>query len=501
MELITEKYQSKISGTIGCYDRVVITGTLPTLCYADGMTSYLKRNNVRIFDYAKFVEPYRSILRENAENLARSNGIEIKHLNKQEIRKEELVKAELKKRGSVEGLFYIISAMERCPSYKPWHNKKTGATYLIHSWSQCLHYYFYFMDEELGLCYVRVPTWCPFRLQIYFNGHNWLASRLNQEGIEYSMVDNAFVYISDFVRSQEIADSFDVERVHRLLDRIAQTYCPVFKSFGERYHWSVMQVEYATDIIFRKQSDLQRIYENLIRTAIHTVKPENIATFLGRKLYGQFKGEAGNNYNVRREGSAIRHTMGKVSIKMYDKFQQVLRIETTANNISFFKHYRKVEHKDGTISTKFTSMKKNIYSLVPLMQIMKASNRRYLEFISAIEDKSVGTKRLKKVTRRIEDKNRGYKGFNFFDDTDIKLMQVISRGEFNISGFRNKDIRQYLSDKNSGQISRMLKRLRLHGLIKRATKSYKYYLTKLGKHAIISAMKIREFFIIPALNY
>ncbi|MCF2941933.1 MarR family transcriptional regulator, partial [Paenibacillus alkaliterrae] len=63
--------------------------------------------------------------------------------------------------------------------------------------SKCLHYYFYFIDPDFGLCYLRVPTWCPFRLQFYMNGHNWLASRLTKQGIEYRMRDNAFLHIGD----------------------------------------------------------------------------------------------------------------------------------------------------------------------------------------------------------------------------------------------------------------------------------------------------------------
>jgi hypothetical protein len=85
------------------------------------------------------------------------------------------VKELLDKRGGNTGLVRIFSAMEPCSTYKPWHNKQTGKTYLVPDDGKCLHYYFYFVDEELGLCHVRVPTWLPCRLQIYFNGHNWLA--------------------------------------------------------------------------------------------------------------------------------------------------------------------------------------------------------------------------------------------------------------------------------------------------------------------------------------
>jgi hypothetical protein len=80
--------------------------------------------------------------------------------------------------------------------------------------------------------------------------------------------------------------------------------------------WSVDQCEYATDIVFKRPADLAAIYGNLTRTTIHTVKPDNIATFLGRKLNAQYEGEMGNRYNIRIEGTRIKHTMRPVSVKL-----------------------------------------------------------------------------------------------------------------------------------------------------------------------------------------
>ena len=147
-------------------------GTLPKICYAEGMTSYLFERKIRIFDYPKFAQPFRDELRANAERLAAENGIEIELLRKRNGRKEDRVKEILAKRGDRAGLVCIFSAMEPCSTYQPWHNKETGRTYLRPDDGKCLHYYFYLLDEELGLCYVRVPTWLPCRLQIYFNGHH-----------------------------------------------------------------------------------------------------------------------------------------------------------------------------------------------------------------------------------------------------------------------------------------------------------------------------------------
>lgn len=473
---------------------------MPEISYGQGMTKYMYENGIKIFDYPKFAEPFKETIRANAERIAKEHGVEIEFIRKSGVRKESIISEKIEKRGDHPGIVHIISAMEACNTYKPWHDKTTGKTFLKPDTSKCLHYYFYFIDEQVGLGYVRVPTWCPFRLQVYINGHNLLATELKQAGIKFSMIDNAFDSLEDTGKAQELSDNLSIEKLHRKLDEFAWRFCPVYKDLNLRYHWSVMQAEYATDIVFKKQESLQTIYSELVATAIHTVKPENIATFLGHKLDPRYEGEVGNNYNVRIEGSRVKHTMGSVSIKMYDKFRKILRIETTTNDISFFKHFREVVHRDGTTSHEMAPLKKNIYSLSFLTDNLKASNRRYLEFISAFDNKEVGRKRLEDVTSSKSENNRNYKGFNFFSVDDLTVLTAIVRGEFNINGFRNKNMQKLLGF-NGGKISRLIKRLMVHGLIKKATDSYKYYLTKIGKKTIIMAHKIKELVLVPAYCY
>lgn len=193
--------------------------------------------------------------------------------------------------------------------------------------------------------------------------------------------------------------------------------------------------------------------------------------------------------------------MGKSSIKMYDKFSKILRIETTTNDVSFFKHYREVEHRNGEKSMQYAALKKYIYSLAPLIVLFSASNKRYLEFISAFDNKDAGRKRLDKVTRPMSINSRNYKGFNLFSEQDLTLLITVLRGEYNISGFRNKDIRERLPQFNPAKVSRLIKRLNIFGLIKKVGKTYKYYLTKLGKELVITAERLKETVLIPALNY
>lgn len=500
MELLTERYSDKIIGTLSCYDRIVITGTLPVLSNAGHLSAYLYQNNIRIFDYAKFAEPYRDDLKVNAEKIAAAAGVSIEFIRKGNVRKESIIEDVIKKRGTHPGLVHILSVMEGCTTYKPWHDKITHKTFLKYDQSKCLTYYFYFIDAMLGLCYVRVPTWLPFKLQIFFNGHAWLSNELTKKKVDYQMMDNAFIAIDDWDRAQKISDNLPIEKLHKKLNEFADKYCPVHKVFKQQYHWSIMQCEYATDIVFKKQADLKPLYEQLIAKAIHSIKPENIVTFFGKKMNGNYEGEIGNNYHVRIEGSRIKHNMGKASIKMYDKFAHIIRIETTVNDVTFFKHYREVIHRDGSSTQKEASMKKNIYSLNPLREIVAASNKRYLEFLSAIDDNTIGHKKLEKATDPVTVNKHNYKGLNFFSKADKKIVLTLARGEFNIYGFRCKDIAKHLKHYSSDQLSRLLKRLRVHGLIKKIGKSYKYYLTGLGKEIITCSQKVINMILIPQLS-
>jgi hypothetical protein len=500
LQLLSERRSDRIAGVLSCYDRMLIQGTLPGLCYAEGMTGYLYGHRVRIFDYPRWAQPLREALRENAERLAAENGLEIEFIRRaKSFRKEDKIHQVLQQRGEHPGLVWIFSTMEPCSTYRPWHDKTTGKTYLRPDDGKCLHYYFYFIDEELGLCYVRVPTWCPFRLQIYLNGHHRLACRLKRKQIGHTRLDNAFLQIEDLERSQKIADDWPVEKLHRKLDEWAERYCPVIRQFEVRYHWSLEQVEFSTDLLFRRPEDLQAIYGPLTRTAIHTVKPDNVATFLGRKLSPLYQGEIGNRFNIRIEGTRIKHTLGPVAIKMYDKFGLILRIETTVNDVSFFPHYRTVEPRDGRTATQWARMKKSIYSLPALREALQAANRRYLEFLSTLDDPSAGIDRLQKVSEPVRENERSYAGLNFFSAADQSLIETLARGEFNLRGFQNKSLRAHLRENTSGQVSRLLKRLRLHGLVKKVGHTYRYYLTSLGRHIIATGLKLKNLVLIPQL--
>lgn len=142
--LLTDKYADLIYGTLTCYDRMIIQGYIPGWSHAEAMTGYLKANGIRIFDYSSFSQPFTEQILQNAQRIADENDIEIEFIRKlHAFRKDDRIQQIISDTGKTEGLIHIFSAIERCNTYKPWHDKATGKTFLKFDQSKCLHYYFY----------------------------------------------------------------------------------------------------------------------------------------------------------------------------------------------------------------------------------------------------------------------------------------------------------------------------------------------------------------------
>lgn len=498
---LLKRHADEIEWVLSCYDRVVIRGTLAGAGHASGMTAFLKAKGTMVFKFAEAMKPLTEELKANTERLAAENGLEVEYIRSaRSFRKDDRIAEIVRKRGDHPGLVHVFSALERCTEFKPWHDKKTGTTGLRGGEGKCLQYYFYFIDEELGLCFLRVSTHAPFAVMFYFNGHDRLARAMKNAGIGFAQRDNAFTRLEDPMRAQEMADKFEVQALHKKLDEAASRYLGGVLAYFGSYHWSLDQIEYSTDVLFKSRESLAKVYGTLTRTAIHAVKADDIATFLGRRLTIANNDEIGNQLSTRIEGTRIRHKMGPASIKMYDKFALILRIETTTYDVSFFKHHRMVEQQDGQKRFKLAPMRKTIYSMAPdLMFVMMAANQRYLEYISTLDDPSAGIDLLQKVAEPVEHAGRRYRGLNFFHEEDLRLLQAIAAGEHNISGFRNRDLRANLGSRSPSWISQALKRLRTHGIVKKIGRTYKYYLTAAGRAVVLAGLKVKELVLIPAL--
>lgn len=159
--MLTDRYATRICGVLSCF---VITGTLPGICHAQALARELNRRRIRVFDFTRFSEPFMPSV-GNSERMAGENGLTMwVHPTHRCVSQGRPHPGILAERGTHPGLAHIFSAIETCTSFQPWHDKRSGKTFLKPGSGKCLHGFFSFIDPEPGVCHLRVP-WTPFRLQ------------------------------------------------------------------------------------------------------------------------------------------------------------------------------------------------------------------------------------------------------------------------------------------------------------------------------------------------
>jgi hypothetical protein len=406
--------------------------------------------------------------------------------------------------GITEGLICVFTCVEPCQTYEVRRNRETKRVELRPAERKCLHIYYYFADSEFGLMHVRLQTWLPMTIQVCINGHEYLARQLDRHGIGYEQRDNCFVDIDNIERAQELMDQLTHKRWEKLLTRLAKQVNPwILGSNGLNlfgYYWSVRQGEYATDVMFRSKSDLQAVYPSLYKHAMQHFSCKDVLRFLGRRTNSRFNGEVKTHLAEREEGVRIKHWVEENSIKMYDKQGCVLRIETTINNPRRFKVRRRTTRK-GNVRMGWLPLRRGIAGMTRRVEISRAANERYLEALAVVGQKAPTHEILDPVQRRVTHRGRPYRALRPLSQQEVALFAALQRGEHNIQGFRNADLRQilYPSDNNkkrrrqaAGRVTRWLRLLRAHRLIKKVARTHYYRITNKGHQLMTAAKMLRQ---------
>jgi hypothetical protein len=482
-----KKHRDSILGTIVCFDRVIFKGHLP-LNWPGAMESLMQRNGLLIRDFKDFVGRESDVLKGHAMGMAKALERPYEYLS-EATRKDDLAQQIAARDKIKDGLVCVLSTLETCSSFK----LALGQTRprVERARRKCLCLYYYFMDREFGFLHVRIQTWFPFTVQVYINGHEWLARKMDKNGVGYRRLDNAFLQIDDCRRAQRFADRLMKKKWPRILAALARKVNPLLGDLlrGMEYYWVVDQAEYSTDVMFRDRATLKPLYENLLRHATLCFGAEDVMTFLGRKLHGGFAGEILGDCKRRWPGARIKHRMKENWIKMYDKHGCVLRIETVINCPYEFKirrhGVRQGEEVDG-----WFPMAKGVANLPRYAEVAGAANRRYLEALAVVSNPGPAQETLRKAARPVRHKGRSYRGFNPALEDDVGLFAAALRGEHMIHGFRNRDLRDHLFPgsttpeelrRRSTRVSRLLKRLHVHGLVAKIPRSRRWRLTKTGQ--------------------
>jgi hypothetical protein len=503
MEDFVERHGERISGVIMCFDRLIFKGYL-SLGWDGQMEKFLDYKRVLIKDFGRFAKQQSHRLKLHAQETAQLHGRPYIHLPKK-TRKEDLAR-KIAQRDNVEkGLICVLTTVEPCRTFKMVGGQ--GRPRLAPATRSSLCVYYYYQDPQFGFMHVRLQTWLPFTIQIYLNGHEILAKKLQKHGIGYRQEDNAFLWIEDCPRAQRLADRIVCRKWHRVFSSFAGRVNPLLNDLlrWKEYYWVIDQSELATDVMFHSPAALHSRYEKLLEHATRHFGAEDVMTFLGRKLHASFAGDIVGHTKRRWPGARIKHRMKENWIKMYDKHGSVLRVETVINQPREFK-VRRQGIRGGQEVLGWFPMAKGVANLRHYLEVSKAANARYLHALSVVEDPKEAVKELRRFAQPARCKGRSYRGFNPALLEDAELFAAVIRGEHTIHGFRNADVRRRLfksvrskaeERRRSNRVSRLLKRLHVHGLVAKIPRSRRWRVSKKGL-AILPALLLLHRYEYPA---
>jgi hypothetical protein len=503
-------HAASIEGSLTTVDRLIVHGHIISFFKPKGFPAFLLRQGIRPSDFGSYVQKATQRLTTHVGRLAKEAKRPLIWQPAVVHGKEQLAREIAKRDGVTEGLVCVFSTLETAMCFA-----MAGQRGIVRQLRKCLHYYVYLIDPELGFIHVRIQTWFPFQVQIYINGREWLARQLDRRRVGYLRYENTFLKIEDLALAQRLCQGFCHRRWCRVFDALARRYNPlisVIKRFGfGSYYWFIDQCEVATDVMWENRRSLLEILDDVFDYAIRTFSARDVIRFWGRKLAPSQRNLI-TSYNWYPKGDSvaaqyhpearrIKHRIWKNWIKMYDKWS-VLRVETVINRPYYFKVLKFTTDRRGRKRGHWTPMNKGVRNLWRYLQIGEAANRRYLDALTPVKPTGQALAELDLLCRgRVVDGRRWPK-LSPVSRADSEIFRAVLAGEHAIQGFRNRSLQARLFSsppsspedrrRRCARVSRLIAKLRGHGLIAKVPGSRLYRPTDRGLRVMAAALRFRH---------
>jgi hypothetical protein len=492
---------SRVIGVLDGWDRLVFRGCIPLLSYLEAMLLFLRHMGVLLKDYSEWALHLSDELKQACLAEATRLGRPVRYLPSSHVRKDELARQILRESPVSEGLVCAFTCLEPCRTFRIRGNRQTRQLELRPEQTKCLHVYKYWIDSQFGFMGARLQTWLPCEVQVWINGREWLARKLDRRGIAYRRCDNCFPWIEDFPAAQRLFDQMQRTRWIRSLDRILRRLCPAYVNRLDRQecYWTAFQTEWATDICFDRPDTLRRLYPPLVRGAMTTLGCDDVLRFLKKRA--DFGGEVDSNFRRREEGVRVKHYAGGNSVKAYDKAESVLRIESTISQPGQFRVYRSKQGEEGGPKA-WRPLRKSVVDLTRRAEVSQQINDRYGEALGALDTTQELIDLVAPLCRPVRHQGVRYRALRPWSPDDRGLLEAVSRAEYVTTGFTNGDIASHLyptrsADKQqrarfASRVCYRLRLLRTHGLIRKVKNQRRYYVTTQGRQMLAAILTAQD---------
>lgn len=498
MKKLIERFSGLVKGSITGFDRIVFKGFVLPLMSAKEVMHFCMAKGILNKDYKMWMMDQTKKITDHAERYAKTNcGHGIIHLPTWRTRKEALAHKRQEEERITSGLIGVWSCLEAAFSYRARYCAMSGYPQLQNYQTRCNHLYFYFDDPKFGFMNVRLQTWFPYHIQVCLNGREWLRRSLEQENIEFLVKGNKFMHISDYDKAQTyLNQQLDVQFVEQINCFLPVVFPAMQNILGPylSYYWILWQSEWATDLIFKSRTKLAVIMDSLLRYAHITGTSRAVLRYLDRPLtkagnpHKRSSDEVVSRMTGFNDGIRLRHWVDQNSVKLYNE-QNVLRVETTINDPGKFLVFRHKQGQSEHEPKQRLPMRKGVADIPLRAAVSQQVNNRFMDNLSLLQDATPVGDFLSDLTKPVT--KSGHR-FRALDPTgkDLEILQAISSPHFRIAGLTNKMVRDHLIESGSGKqftdkqfsakISRHLRILRAHGIIRKLPRQNRYQLTAKG---------------------
>lgn len=495
MLTVNEILANKITLDVECVDHVYLNGYVKYLQLPGGLITFIREQLGFPIPSPMVLPPVTKAFREAVEKFAAAQGLTIVEFAKSE-EKDETARAHWAKFSKKSGVVLIGKAQEKTQGFTARRKDHGTKVWFEYSRRQVwvTHYYFYILDEDFGLFFIKVCTYFPFDVKVCFNGHEWAKQQLRKAGIGFEALSNGFLSCEDPERLQAICRQLDAGKIQALFDRwVAQIPWPLSpqqQAAGYRHQLSIWQIEVSRTQVFADPEQGWALVEGLIRDNLDLGRPERVSLIFERQVTKRTPG--GFYTRVLREGvqPTIRIHYKHSALKQYLKDGRALRTEMMFNNTQDFGFSRGLKN--------FTS----------LFELGCHFNRRLLEqeqisqdcFLPLQEMRALGQSTLTEDGQRAS-------ALRFGDRRTMAILGALACQAYIPTEISNRTLRPVAAQLlgvppdaySSAQMTYDLRRLRLKGLLERIGNSHRYRLTTLGIKVVTFFTRLYERVFRPGL--
>ena len=394
-------------------------------------------------------------------------------------RKDDVMHAHLARSDGTEQVLFIGRAQEKARIFRTEkrRNPTTGVAYpwIVSATAMVNFFYFYGIDEDFGPFFLKFGSYFPYTARLCINGNEYAKRQATKAGLGFTALDNGFATVTDVAGVQAICDGMTEEVIDALLrkwlSRLPHPFTREDRAAGYHYQLSVLQAEFSLTQMLDKPVSGRIFFEQTIRDNLDIGRPDRVSLIFNRQVRRNTPGVFRTRVITDTVTPSLHIDYKNCRIKQYHKEGKALRTETTINDTYDF------------------AIGKRLTNLPALRDIGFSANRRLLRVQRLSHDPADGADALAAITDPvITTTGQRVSGMRFTDARVQALLSALCVFRLLPRGFTNRDLRIHLAPQlgllpehmTSGQITYDLRRLRMHGLIKRIPRTHRYQVTDPG---------------------